>query len=90
MPPLFDENQQLEKSELGNFLANKPPRSHKAVLISQGFNIEKGDMATFVEHFEQAETTYNIGVAKISASDKDSDTKRKGKRSKFKEHEENG
>ena len=40
MPPLFDKNQQLEKYELVDSLANKAPRSHKAMLILQGFNPE--------------------------------------------------
>ena len=53
MPPLFDKNQQLDKSELVDSLANKTPRSHKAVWISQGFNPETGDMATFLEHYKQ-------------------------------------
>ena len=90
MPPLFDKNQQLDKSELVDSLANKAPSSHKAMLISQGFNPLNGDLATFVEHCEQAETTDNIVGTKFSASDKDSDTKRKKKRSKFKELDKNG
>ena len=44
MPPLFQENQQLDESELVDSFANKSPRSHKAVLISQGFNPETGDL----------------------------------------------
>ena len=54
MPLLFEKNQQLDESELVDSLANKAPRSHKAVLISQGFNTETGYLATFVEHCEQA------------------------------------
>ena len=87
MPPLFDENQQLDESELVDYLAKKAPRSHKAMLISQGFNSETGDLATFVENCKRADTTDNIDVTNFSASDKDSDTKRHKKRSKFKEHE---
>ena len=68
MPPLFDEKQQLDESELVDSLANKSPRSHKAMLISQGFNPETGDLETFVEHCEWADTTENISVAKFSAS----------------------
>ena len=61
------------------------------MLISQGLNPETGDLATFVEHCERSNTMDNIGVAKFSASDQDSDTKRHKKRSKkFKEHEDNG
>ena len=90
IPPLFEENQQLDKSELVNSLANKAPRIHTAVLVSQGFNPETWDLATFVKHYKQAETTDIIAGAKFSASDKDSDTKRKKNRSKFKEREENG
>ena len=69
MPSLFDENQKLDESELVDSLSNKAPRSHKAMLISQGFNTETGYMETFVEHFEQAETTDNIYGAKFAASD---------------------
>ena len=87
MPPLFDKNQQLDKSELLYSLANKAPRSHKAVLISQGFNPETGDLENFVEHWKRAETTENIARAKFSASDKDSNTNRKKNCSKFKEQE---
>ena len=90
MPPLFDENQQLDESELVDSLANKAPRSHKAMLISKGFNPETGYLATFVEHCEWAETTYNIVMAKFSGSDKYSNTNRGKKRFKFKEREENG
>ena len=89
MPPLFDENQQLDESELVDYLANKSPRSYKAMLIYQGFNPETGDLENFVGHCEQAETTNNIVVSNFSASDNNSDTKRKKKRSKFKEKEEN-
>ena len=54
MPPLFQESQQLDESELVDSLAKKAPRSHKAILISQGFNPETGDLETFVEHCKQA------------------------------------
>ena len=90
MPPMFDNNQQLDKSKLVDYLANKAPRSHKAMLISQGFNPETGDPATFVEHCKRYKTTYNITMDKFSASDKGSNTKIKKKCSKFKESEENG
>ena len=60
------------------------------MLISQGFNPETWDLATFVEHCERADTTENIAMDKFSASDEESDTKRHKKRSKFKECEENG
>ena len=76
MPPLFDENQQLDESELVGSLTNKAPRIRKAILILQGFNTETGYLVTFLEHCKRAETTDNISVAKFSASDKDSDTKR--------------
>ena len=38
MSPLFDKNQQLNESELVDYLANKYPSSHKDMLIFQGFN----------------------------------------------------
>ena len=85
MPPLFDKNQQLDESELVYSLANKASRSHKVVIISQGFNPETVYLATFVEHCERAETTDNIAVVKFSTSYNYSNTKRKKKRSKFKE-----
>ena len=90
MPPLFQDNQKIDQYELVDSLANKAQRSHKAMLISQGFNPETGDLETFVEHCERAETTYNISGAKFSALDEDSDTKRKKKRPKFKEQDEHG
>ena len=37
LPPLFEDSQVLEESELVDFLANKAPRSHQAMLINQGF-----------------------------------------------------
>ena len=83
--PLFQENQQLDESKLVHSLTNKAPKTHKAMLISQGFNPETGDLDTFVEHCKRAETTDNIAGAKFAASDEDSDTKRKKKRPKFKE-----
>ena len=90
MPPMFDKNQKLDESELVDSLSKKAPRSHKAMLILQGFNPETGYLENFVEHCEQAEITDNISVAKFSASYENSDTKRHKKCSKFKEREDNG
>ena len=90
MPPLFQESQQLDESELVDSLAKKAPRIHKAMLIYQGFNPETGDLETFLEHCERAETMDSITGAKFSASDKDSDTKRRKKRLKSKGQDENG
>ena len=87
MPPLFDENQQFDESELEDSLANKAPRSHKSMLILKCFNPETGDLTTFLEHFERVESTDNTAMDKFSASD---DTKRHKKCSKkFKEREDN-
>ena len=77
LPPLFQESQKLDKSELVDSLANKAPISHKAMLIYQGFNPETADLETFVEHCKRAETTDNIAGVKFAASDQDSDPKRK-------------
>ena len=74
MPPLLDENQLLDESKLVDSLANKETRSHKAMLISQGFNPERGYLETFLEQCERNKTMDNIAVAKFSASDKESDT----------------
>ena len=91
MPPLFDENQQQDEYKLVDYLSNKAPRSHKAMLILQGFNLETGDLATFVEHFKLVETTDNTSVANFSASDEKSDTKRHKKCcKKFKKRADNG
>ena len=84
IPHLFQKSQQLDESELVDSLANKEPRGHKTMLISQGFNPETGDLETFVEHCELAETTDNISGAEFADSDKYSDTKRKKKCLKFK------
>ena len=67
----------LDKSELVDSLANKAPRTHKAMLIAQGFNPETTDIETFVEHYERAETTDYITGAKFAAFDKDSDPRNK-------------
>ena len=90
MPPLFLEGQQLDESELIDSLAKKAPRIHKAMRIFQGFNTETGDLETSVEHYKQEVTMDNIAGAKFSASDKDSDTKRRKKRLKSKGQDENG
>ena len=50
MPPLFNDTQQLDKSEIVDSLANKSPRTHKAMIISQSFISETGYLKTFVEH----------------------------------------
>ena len=59
-------------------------------MILQGFNPETGYLATSVKHCERSKTTDNIPMAKIPASDEESDTKKNKKCSKkTKEHEEN-
>ena len=78
-----DETQVLEESELVDFLANKAPKSHKAMLIYQGFNPETSILTTFVGHCERAETTNAIASAKFVASDEENEPKTK-KRSKSK------
>ena len=82
MPTLFNVNQQLDKSEIVDLLANIAPRTHKATRISQGFNTGTGYLATFVENCERAETTDNIAMAKFSASDEDIETMKNKNRSK--------
>ena len=67
----------LDEYELVDSLANKAPRSHKAMLISQGFNPETATLETFVEHCERAETTNNIAGAKFAASNEDSEPRKK-------------
>ena len=76
----------LDESELVGSLANKAPRTHKAMLIAQGFNPESADLDTFVEHCERAETTDNIAGAKFAASDKDSDPRKKKRVNSKDEH----
>ena len=86
MPPLFQESQQLDESELVDSLASKSPRNHKAMLISQSFNPETVYLDTFVEHCKQAETTDNIAGAKFAASDEDSDPRKKKRLKSKDEH----
>ena len=91
MPPLFNNNQHLDESEIVDLLANKVPRTHKVMMILQGFNTETGYLATLVEHSEQAETTDNISMTKFPASDEDRDTMKNTKCSKnTKEREDSG
>ena len=79
LPPLFEDSQQLDESELVDSLANKAPRTHKAMLIAQGFNTESTDLETLVEHCERAETTDNIAGVKFSAFDKESEPRKKNR-----------
>ena len=83
LPPLFEDSEVLKESELVNFLANKAPKSHKAMLIIQGFNPETETLETFVENCERAETTDDTAWAKFAASNEESEPRRK-KRSKTK------
>ena len=90
MPPLFQESQQLDESELVDSIANKAPRTHKDMPISQGFNPKTGDLETFVVHSERAGTTDNISGAKFAASDEEINTKNKKKCLNFKGQDEHG
>ena len=76
----------LNETELVDSLANKAPRTHKAILIAQGFNPESADLETFVEHCERAETTDDIARAKFAASDEDSDPRKKNRVKSKDEH----
>ena len=77
----------LDESELVDSLANKAPRTHNTMLISQGFNPETTDLETFVEHCERAETTDDIAGAKFAASDENSEP---GKKKSVKSKDEHG
>ena len=84
LPPLFEDSQMLDESELVESLANKLPRTHKAMLISQGFNPETANIETFVEHCEHTETTDDISGSNFAASEKYSEPRKK-KRTKSKD-----
>ena len=84
LPPLFEDSQVLDESELVDSLTNKGPRSHKAMMIAQGFNPDTATLETFVEHCERTETTDNITGVKFAASDEDSELRKK-KRTKSKD-----
>ena len=47
LPPLFEDSQILDESELVDYLSNNALRNHKAMLISQGFNPETANLKTF-------------------------------------------
>ena len=79
LPPLFGYSQMLDESELVDSLANKAPRTHKSMLMSQGFNLETENLETFVEHCERAETTDDISGAKFAASNEDSEPRKKNR-----------
>ena len=68
LPPLFEDSQILDESELVDSPFNKAPRTHKAMLISQGFNTETANLETFVKHCECAETTDNMFAASDETS----------------------
>ena len=44
LPPLFEDSQMLDESELVDSLSNKAPRTQKAMMIAQGFNPESADI----------------------------------------------
>ena len=77
MPHPFEDSQILDESELVDSLANKASRSHKAMLIVQGFNPDTATLETFVDHCERAETTDDIDRAMFAASDKDSEPRKR-------------
>ena len=88
MLPLFDDNQKLDKSELLDSLTNKTPRIHKAMLISQDFIPGTGYLATFTEHYKQAETTNKISGQSLLPQTRQWHQEKK-MCSKFKELDEN-
>ena len=79
LPPLLEDSQKLDESELVDSLSNKALRSHKAMLIAQGFIPETATIETFIEHCERAETTDDIAGAKFAASDEDSEPRKKNR-----------
>ena len=70
LPPLFEDSQMLNESHLVDSLANKSPRTHKAMLISQGFNPETANLEIFVEHCERTETTDDIYLTTLRSEER--------------------
>ena len=89
IPPLFNDNQQLDEPEIVDYLANRVPRSHRSMMILKGLNPETGYLATFVKHYKRVETIDNIAMAKFYASDKDKDNKKKKRSKNTKECKDN-
>ena len=83
-PPLFEDSQIIDESELVNSLTNTALRTDKAMLISHGFNPETANLETFVEHCERTETMDDIVGAKFATFDKNSEPRNK-KRTKSKD-----
>ena len=65
IPPLFNDNQQLDESELLDSITNKAPIRHKEMMIPNGFNPETGYPETFVEHCKRANVMDNIAMYKF-------------------------
>ena len=84
LPPLFEDSQKFDESELVESLANKAPRTHKAMLIDQGFNPKSEYLKTFVEHCKRTEKMDDISGAKFAVSNEDSEPRKK-KRPKSKD-----
>ena len=76
MPPLFDEHQQLNEFKLVDSLVSKSQEATKPCWSLQVFTPETEDLETLVEHCKRSDTTDKITMAKFSASDEESDTKR--------------
>ena len=47
LPPLFEDSQMLDEYELVHSLFNKALKTHKAMLISHGFNTDTANLETF-------------------------------------------
>ena len=86
LSPPFEDSQMLDKSVLVDSTANKAPRNHKAMLIAQVFNPESADLENFVEHCKRAETTDDIAGETFSASDEDSEPRKKNRVKSKDEH----
>jgi hypothetical protein len=80
LPPTFDPNQKILEPDLMDILVSKAPKSHRELMVDQGFNPQTATTEEFVEICERAEQKDNIRTKHDNSSDDERPTRKTAKK----------
>jgi hypothetical protein len=76
LPPAFEANQKILEPDLMDILVSKAPKTHRELMVEQGFNPQTASTDEFVEICERAESKDALQKSVKKSDDDDSEDER--------------
>jgi hypothetical protein len=86
LPPAFEANQKILEPDLIDILVSKAPKSHRELMVDQGFNPQTATTDEFVEICERVESKNALRSNRTRGNDDDSSEDERLTRKTMKKH----